>query len=67
MLWFKSWRAVFSSSKVFSYEIFIYFVLISDIRSWISSIEQHSKDNIINKILVGNKSDMDESKRVCKH
>ncbi|MCH89589.1 ras-related protein ARA-3, partial [Trifolium medium] len=36
----------------------------NNIRSWISSIEQHSKDNIVNKILVGNKADMDESKRV---
>ncbi|GAU27214.1 hypothetical protein TSUD_108050 [Trifolium subterraneum] len=36
----------------------------ADIRSWISSIEQHSKDNIVNKILVGNKADMGESKRV---
>ncbi|XP_045805886.1 ras-related protein RABE1c-like [Trifolium pratense] len=36
----------------------------NNIRSWISSIEQHSKDNIINKILVGNKADMDERKRV---
>ncbi|THF99657.1 hypothetical protein TEA_027373 [Camellia sinensis var. sinensis] len=34
-----------------------------DIRNWIRSIEQHASDNV-NKILVGNKADMDESKRV---
>ena len=36
----------------------------SDIRNWIRNIEQHASDNV-NKILVGNKADMDESKRVC--
>lgn len=35
----------------------------SDIRNWIRNIEQHASDNV-NKILVGNKADMDESKRV---
>jgi len=35
-----------------------------DIRNWIRNIEQHASDNV-NKILVGNKADMDESKRVC--
>ncbi|WVY99560.1 hypothetical protein V8G54_025630 [Vigna mungo] len=35
---------------------------ISDIRNWIRNIEQHASDNV-NKILVGNKADMDESKR----
>lgn len=34
-----------------------------DIRNWIRNIEQHASDNV-NKILVGNKADMDESKRV---
>lgn len=34
-----------------------------DIRNWIGNIEQHASDNV-NKILVGNKADMDESKRV---
>eukprot|EP00850_Spirogloea_muscicola_P002780 SM000011S18958 [mRNA] locus=s11:46574:48914:- [translate_table: standard] len=34
----------------------------SDIRNWIRNIEQHASDNV-NKILVGNKADMDESKR----
>lgn len=34
-----------------------------DIRNWIKNIEQHASDNV-NKILVGNKADMDESKRV---
>ncbi|KAG1359618.1 Ras-related protein RABE1c [Cocos nucifera] len=33
-----------------------------DIRNWIRQIEQHASDNV-NKILVGNKADMDESKR----
>ncbi|KZV24503.1 hypothetical protein F511_37464 [Dorcoceras hygrometricum] len=37
-------------------------VLCSDIRNWIRNIEQHASDNV-NKILVGNKADMDESKR----
>ncbi len=37
--------------------------LYSDIRNWIRNIEQHASDNV-NKILVGNKADMDESKRV---
>jgi GTPase SAR1 family protein len=35
----------------------------TDIRNWIRNIEQHASDNV-NKILVGNKADMDESKRV---
>ncbi|XP_009602059.1 ras-related protein RABE1c-like [Nicotiana tabacum] len=35
----------------------------NNIRNWIRSIEQHGSDNV-NKILVGNKADMDESKRV---
>jgi hypothetical protein len=35
-----------------------------DIRNWIRNIELHASDNV-NKILVGNKADMDESKRVC--
>ncbi|WZZ75305.1 hypothetical protein YC2023_086675 [Brassica napus] len=34
-----------------------------DIRNWIRNIEQHASENV-NKILVGNKADMDESKRV---
>ncbi|KAF4366774.1 hypothetical protein F8388_001876 [Cannabis sativa] len=32
------------------------------IRNWIRNIEQHASDNV-NKILVGNKADMDESRR----
>ncbi|MBA0594627.1 hypothetical protein Gorai_011527 [Gossypium raimondii] len=36
--------------------------LHADIRNWIRNIEQHASDNV-NKILVGNKADMDESKR----
>ncbi|KAK2424915.1 ras-related protein RABE1c [Trifolium repens] len=36
----------------------------NNIRNWIRSIEQNSSDNIVNKILVGNKADIDESKRV---
>uniref|UniRef100_A0A0D9WX32 Uncharacterized protein n=1 Tax=Leersia perrieri TaxID=77586 RepID=A0A0D9WX32_9ORYZ len=35
---------------------------LGDIRNWIRNIEQHASDNV-NKILVGNKADMDESKR----
>ncbi|XP_039851831.1 ras-related protein RABE1c-like, partial [Panicum virgatum] len=34
----------------------------SIIRNWICNIEQHASDNV-NKILVGNKADMDETKR----
>lgn len=34
----------------------------NNIRNWIRNIEQHAADNV-NKILVGNKADMDESKR----
>ncbi|KAK6786124.1 hypothetical protein RDI58_014649 [Solanum bulbocastanum] len=37
-------------------------VLSPDITNWIRNIEQHASDNV-NKILVGNKADMDESKR----
>ncbi|KAI3787688.1 hypothetical protein L2E82_00021 [Cichorium intybus] len=35
----------------------------NNIRNWIRNIEQHASDNV-NKILVGNKADMDERKRV---
>ncbi|XP_076933405.1 ras-related protein RABE1c-like [Bidens hawaiensis] len=34
----------------------------NNIRNWIRNIEQHASNNV-NKILVGNKADMDESKR----
>ncbi|KAE8702488.1 Ras-related protein RABE1e [Hibiscus syriacus] len=34
----------------------------NNIRNWIRNIEQHASDNV-NKVLVGNKADMDESKR----
>ncbi|KAI3929529.1 hypothetical protein MKX01_025697, partial [Papaver californicum] len=34
----------------------------NNIRNWIRNIEQHASDNV-NKNLVGNKADMDESKR----
>lgn len=34
----------------------------NNIRNWMRNIEQHASDNV-NKILVGNKADMDESKR----
>ncbi|KAK9079268.1 hypothetical protein SSX86_000938 [Deinandra increscens subsp. villosa] len=34
----------------------------NNIRNWIRNIEQHTSHNV-NKILVGNKADMDESKR----
>ncbi|CAN6884464.1 unnamed protein product [Brassica oleracea] len=36
--------------------------ITTDIRNWIRNIEQHASENV-NKILVGNKADMDESKR----
>ncbi|WOH09939.1 hypothetical protein DCAR_0729400 [Daucus carota subsp. sativus] len=35
---------------------------VNNIRNWIRYIEQHASDNV-HKILVGNKADMDESKR----
>ncbi|GJY16518.1 Ras-related protein RabE1c-like protein [Tanacetum coccineum] len=38
----------------------------NNIRNWIRNIEQHASDNV-NKILVGNKADMDESKRSGLH
>jgi len=34
----------------------------NNIRNWIRNIEQHASDNV-NKILIGNKADMNESKR----
>ncbi|XP_020702300.1 ras-related protein RABE1c isoform X2 [Dendrobium catenatum] len=34
----------------------------NNIRNWIRNIEQHASDNV-NKILVGNKADIDERKR----
>ncbi|KAL9267382.1 Ras-related protein [Drosera capensis] len=34
----------------------------ADMRNWMRSIEQHASDNV-NKVLIGNKADMDESKR----
>ncbi|KAJ7129122.1 hypothetical protein O6H91_08G051800 [Diphasiastrum complanatum] len=34
----------------------------NNIHNWIKNIEQHASDNV-NKVLVGNKADMDESKR----
>ncbi|XP_024314146.1 ras-related protein RABE1c [Brachypodium distachyon] len=37
----------------------------NNIRNWIRNIEQHASDNV-NKILVGNKADMDESKKGAK-
>lgn len=35
----------------------------ADIRNWMRNIEQHASATV-NKILIGNKADMDESKRV---
>ncbi|GBG62967.1 hypothetical protein CBR_g34667 [Chara braunii] len=35
----------------------------NNIRNWIRNIEQHASDTV-NKILIGNKADMDESKRM---
>ncbi|XP_057436157.1 ras-related protein RABE1c-like [Lotus japonicus] len=37
----------------------------NNIKIWIRNIEQHASDNV-NKILVGNKDDMDESKKSAK-
>ena len=34
----------------------------ANIRNWMKNIEQHASDNVI-RVLVGNKSDLDESKR----
>lgn len=42
---------------------FVCYGPISDIRNWMRNIEQHASDNV-NKILIGNKADMDPSKRV---
>ncbi|CAN1167211.1 Ras-related protein RABE1c [Linum perenne] len=36
--------------------------ITTDIRNWIRNIEQHASDNV-NKVLVANKADMDDSKR----
>uniref|UniRef100_M8C6Z0 Ras-related protein ARA-3 n=1 Tax=Aegilops tauschii TaxID=37682 RepID=M8C6Z0_AEGTA len=36
--------------------------ITTDIRNWIRNIEQHASDNV-NKILIGNKADMDENIR----
>uniref|UniRef100_M4E5Q2 Uncharacterized protein n=1 Tax=Brassica campestris TaxID=3711 RepID=M4E5Q2_BRACM len=50
----------------FSSILFVYVLnFYKDIRNWICNIEQHASDNV-NKILVGNKADMDESKRSAK-
>ncbi|XP_022561826.2 ras-related protein RABE1c isoform X1 [Brassica napus] len=47
----------------FSSILFVYVLnFYKDIRNWIRNIEQHASENV-NKILVGNKADMDESKR----
>jgi len=54
------WSYLFLS---FLFFFFFLFFFGSDIRNWIRNIEQHASDNV-NKILVGNKADMDESKRV---
>jgi GTPase SAR1 family protein len=43
--------------------LIVLFIWQTDIRNWIRNIEQHASDNV-NKILVGNKADTDESKRV---
>ncbi|KDO72953.1 hypothetical protein CISIN_1g0279181mg [Citrus sinensis] len=52
--------AVLCRFKYCTYKIASYH--FSDIRNWIRNIEQHASDNV-NKVLVGNKADMDESKR----
>ncbi|KAK9787878.1 hypothetical protein WJX73_007617 [Symbiochloris irregularis] len=35
----------------------------NNVRNWMRNIEQHATDTVSNKVLVGNKCDMDESKR----
>lgn len=35
----------------------------NNVRNWMRNIEQHASDTVSNKVLVGNKCDMDESKR----
>ncbi|CDY36190.1 BnaAnng04360D [Brassica napus] len=50
----------------FSSILFVYVLTFYKyIRNWIRNIEQHASDNV-NKILVGNKADMDESKKSAK-
>ncbi|KAF3789519.1 Ras-related protein [Nymphaea thermarum] len=73
---FRTITTVFTSfSNLFTFSFYAYlsricfqislFTIHTDIRNWIRNIEQHASDNV-NKILVGNKADMDESKRVSK-
>ncbi|CAI0472603.1 unnamed protein product [Linum tenue] len=61
-------RTIELDQKRIKLQIFVYDVTdessFNNIRNWIRNIEQHASDNV-NKILVGNKADMDESKRVC--
>ncbi|XP_060960953.1 ras-related protein RABE1c-like [Cannabis sativa] len=56
----------FNNNLLFSCHSSVYFRAIHlvsiYIRNWIRNIEQHASDNV-NKILVGNKADMDESRR----
>ncbi|KAI5436918.1 hypothetical protein KIW84_023155 [Lathyrus oleraceus] len=59
--WFAETRVSSKPSMLVTHTIFSKF---GKIRNWIRNIEQHASDNV-NKILVGNKADMDESKRVC--
>lgn len=66
-VWPRLWKGCFIASIfviIFTYSFLILPYPFSDIRNWIRNIEQHASDNV-NKILVGNKADMDESKRVC--
>ncbi|KAI5386810.1 hypothetical protein KIW84_073090 [Lathyrus oleraceus] len=57
--WFAETRVSSKPSMLVTHTIFSKF---GKIRNWIRNIEQHASDNV-NKILVGNKADMDESKR----
>ncbi|TYI07906.1 hypothetical protein ES332_A10G258900v1 [Gossypium tomentosum] len=58
-----SWNGVsFNGSYVSCESYKTCFCSCTDIRNWIRNIEQHASDNV-NKVLVGNKADMDESKR----
>ncbi|KAH9701126.1 putative GTP-binding protein ara-3 [Citrus sinensis] len=58
------WGSLGSAHATYVLEIRTPFWLaqVLDIRNWIRNIEQHASDNV-NKVLVGNKADMDESKR----
>ncbi|CAN1230886.1 Ras-related protein RABE1c, partial [Linum grandiflorum] len=59
-------RTIELDGKRIKLQIWVYDVTdessFNNIRNWIRNIEQHASDNV-NKVLVGNKADMDDSKR----